>query len=447
MHPKSNIMLERYRHHYGALTKLGVPIVIGQVGNIILSFADTLMVGQHSMEELAAASFVNSMVILVVIFAMGFSYGLTPMVGNLFGRGEMDKIGGVVRNGMVANTVMELIVVVPRVLLYMFVDRMGQPNELIPLMRPYLLVNLLSVPFVCWLNVFKQFYDAVSDTKVPMYVFLGGNMLNIIGNYLLIFGKMGLPELGLLGAGIATAVSRVVMLLVMAAIFFWHKRYRIYSEGYRKGCINRKDFGRLNSLGWPLAVQMGMETAAFSVMSLFVGWIGTTALAAHQIMLTVSQLFYMVYYGMAAAVAVRVSHFHGQGDMQEVRETAKAGFHIILLIAAVVSVPIFLLRNDISLLFTNDAEVCTLVAQTVIPLILYQFGDGLQCTYANALRGISCVRPMVISAFISYVLVSIPLSWLLGIKLGFGLPGVWFTYPITLTLVGAMYYWSFRKRV
>lgn len=439
--------LPRYSQHYGPLTKLGVPIVIGQVGNIILSFADTLMVGQHSMEELAAASFVNSMVVLVVIFAMGFSYGLTPMVGNLYGRGELEKIGGVVRNGIVANTLMALIVVVPMVLLYLFVDRMGQPDELIPLMRPYLLVNLLSVPFVCWLNVFKQFYDAVSDTKVPMYVFLGGNMLNIIGNYLLIFGKCGLPELGLLGAGIATAVSRVVMLLVMMAIFFWHKRYRIYSEGYLKGRINRQDFGRLNALGWPLAVQMGMETAAFSVMSLFVGWIGTTALAAHQIMLTVSQLFYMVYYGMAAAVAVRVSHFHGQGDMKVVRETATAGFHIILLIAAVVSVPIFFLRNDISLLFTDNEEVCMLVAQTVIPLILYQFGDGLQCTYANALRGISCVRPMVISAFISYVLVSIPLSWLLGIKLVFGLPGVWFTYPITLTLVGVMYYWSFRKRV
>ena len=151
--------LARYSQHYGPLTKLGVPIVIGQVGNIILSFADTLMVGQHSMEELAAASFVNSMVVLVVIFAMGFSYGLTPMVGNLYGRGELEKIGGVVRNGIVANTLMALIVVVPMVLLYLFVDRMGQPDELIPLMRPYLLVNLLSVPFVCWLNVFKQFYD------------------------------------------------------------------------------------------------------------------------------------------------------------------------------------------------------------------------------------------------------------------------------------------------
>lgn len=440
-------MLKRYGNHYSALTRLGVPIVIGQVGNIILSFADTLMVGHHSMEELAAASFVNTMVLLVVIFAMGFAYGLTPIVGNLFGRGEQEKIGGVLRNAVAANTMMALIVVVPMVLLYMFVDRMGQPDELISLMRPYLLVNLLSVPFVCWLNVFKQFYDAVSDTKVPMYIFLGGNLLNIIGNYLLIFGVGGLPELGLLGAGISTALSRVLMLIVMVVIFFSHKRYRIYSEGYRKGQLNCKDFKRLNALGWPLAMQMGMETAAFSLMSVFVGWIGTTALAAHQIMLTISQVFYMVYYGMAAAVAVRVSYYHGQGDMQQLKDTTTAGFHIIMLIAVVVSVPFVLLRNEIGLWFTDDTEVCILVAQSIVPLILYQFGDGLQCNFANALRGIGCVRPMVISAFISYILVSIPLSWLLGIKLGFGLPGVWFTYPITLTLVGVMYYVSFRRKI
>lgn len=439
-------MLERYKPHYGPLTRLGVPIIIGQVGNIVLSFADTLMVGHHSMEELAAASFVNTMVMLVVIFAMGFSYGLTPVVGSMYGRGEKELIGGMVRNAIAANTLMALIVVVPMVLLYMFVDRMGQPEELIPLMRPYLMVNLLSVPFVCWMNVFKQFYDAVSDTKVPMYIFIGGNLLNIIGNYMLIFGKWGMPEMGLLGAGISTAVSRVVMMLVMVGIFFWHKRYRIYSEGYKKGRVNAEDFKKLNALGWPLAVQMGMETAAFSLMSIFVGWIGTTALAAHQIMLTVSQLFYMVYYGMAAAVAVRVSYYHGQGDSRSVNDTTLAGFHLILLIAFVVSIPIFLLRNDISLWFNDNGEVCSLVASTIIPLILYQFGDGLQCTYANALRGIGHVRPLVAAAFIAYIVVSIPLSWFLGIYMDYGLPGVWYTYPITLTLVGGMYYWSFREK-
>ena len=177
------------------------------------------------------------------------------------------------------------------------------------------------------------------------------------------------------------------------------------------------------------------------------GWVGTTALAAHQVMLTVSQLFYMVYYGMGAAVAVRVSYFSGQGDTAAVRATAAAGFRIILLIACVVAVPIFMLRGQLSLWFTDSREVCSLVAATVVPLIAYQFGDGLQCTFANALRGIAHVRPMMLIAFFSYFVVSLPLGWLLGIRLGMGLVGIWWAFPVCLTCAGALYYLAFRKKV
>lgn len=442
-----DISLRKYTAHYRALVSLGVPIVIGQVGNIVLGFADTMMIGHHSMTELAAASFVNTLFMLVIIFAMGFSYGLTPVVGNLFGRGENGKIGVAVRNAVAANTLLAVILLAVVTVLYFNIDRLGQPRELIPLIRPYLVVNIVSLPFVCWLNAFKQFYDAIGDTRMPMYVLLGGNVLNICGNWMLIYGELGMPELGLLGAGISTMASRILMLVAFVAVFFCSRRYRVYREGFMRGRVERAMFRRLNTLGWPLAMQMGMETAAFSLTAILVGWMGTVALAAHQIMLTVSQLFYMVYYGMAAAVAVRVSYFHGQGDMTGVRRTAYAGFHIILAIAATVSVPIFLLRDTIGLWFNDSAEVCLLVSQTIIPLIVYQFGDGLQCTFANALRGISCVRPLVAAAFVSYFLVSLPLSWLLGIRLGYGLVGLWAAFPVCLTCAGTLYYISFRKRI
>lgn len=437
----------RYAGHYRELVALGVPIVIGQVGNIVLGFADTLMIGHHSMVELAAASFVNTLFMLVIIFAMGFSYGLTPVVGGLFGRGERERIGGVVRSALAANTVPAVLLVGVVAALYANIGRLGQPEELLPIIRPYLIVNIVSLPFVCWLNAFKQFFDAIGDTRTPMYVLLGGNVLNITGNYLLIYGACGLPEMGLLGAGIATMTSRVLMLAAFAAMFFCARRYRIYRDGFIAHGTDRAVFRRLNALGWPLAMQMGMETAAFSLTAILVGWMGTVALAAHQVMLTVSQLFYMVYYGMAAAVAVRVSYFHGQGDRAAVRAVTWAGFHIILLIAAVVSVPIFLLRDDIGLWFNDSMEVSALVAQTIIILIVYQFGDGLQCTFANALRGISCVRPMMYVAFVAYFVISLPLSWLLGIRLGYGLPGLWAAFPVSLTCAGVLYHRCFRRRL
>lgn len=441
------IVSGKYRQHCRALLSLGVPIVVGQIGNIVLGFADTLMVGHHSMEELAAASFVNTMFMLFVIFGMGFSYGLTPIIGNHYGRGETDRIGTVVRGGLLANTLMCAVLLAVLAAMYLNLHRLGQPDELLPLMRPYLLVNIASLPFVCWMNTFKQFYDAIGDTKTPMYVLVGGNVMNIVGNWLLIYGVAGLPELGLLGAGLSTLLSRVAMAAAFALLFFLAPRYSAYSRGFRHGRAEWALLRRINALGWPLALQMGMESAAFSLSAILVGWIGTTALAAHQVMITVSQLFYMVYYGMGAAVAVRVSYFHGQGDLASVRATAAAGFRIIMAIACVVAMPIFMLRGHISLLFTDSAEVCLLVAQTVIPLIAYQFGDGLQCTYANALRGISCVRPMMYIAFFSYFVVSLPLGWLLGIRLGMGLVGVWWAFPVCLTCAGALYRWCFSKRV
>lgn len=432
---------------YGPLVRLGVPIVVGQIGNIVLGFADTLMVGHHSMEELAAASFINTMTMLFVIFAMGFSYGLTPIVGGRFGRGETSSLGAVVRAGLVANTVLAVLLLGVLAVFYANIGRMGQPEGLLPLMRPYLLVNILSVPFVCWMNTFKQFFDAIGDTKAPMFVLLGGNVLNIIGNWLLIYGVGFFPELGLLGAGISTLLSRVAMAVAFAVMFFVSRRYSAYSRGFVAGRTDWQLLRRVNVLGWPLALQMGMETAAFSLSAVLIGWIGTTALAAHQVMITVSQLFYMIYYGMGAAVAVRVSYFHGQGDIASVRATATAGFRIILAIACVVSAPIFLLRGQISYWFTDSAEVSVLVAQTVVPLIVYQFGDGLQCTFANAMRGISHVRPMMYIAFFSYFVVSLPLGWLLGIRMGLGLVGVWWAFPVCLTCAGILYYTCFVRRL
>ena len=156
--------------------------------------------------------------------------------------------------------------------LYFGLHLLGQPDELLPLMRPYLLVNMVSLPFVCWMNTFKQFFDAVGDTKTPMVVLVGGNVVNIAGNWLLIYGVGPFPELGLLGAGISTLVSRVGMAAAFALLFFFSPRCSAYSEGFRAGGLDRHLLWRVNALGWPLALQMGMESAAFSLSRYW--WVG-----------------------------------------------------------------------------------------------------------------------------------------------------------------------------
>lgn len=442
----TTFLTKNYRY-YKSLIKVGIPIVIGQIGMIILSFADTLMIGQHSTNELAAASFVNSIFNLFIIMAMGFSYGLTPIIGSLYGKGETNAIGRILKNSLFANTILAMLIVIVTSILYINLHRLGQPLDILPIMRPYFIVILISIFFVMIFNGFKQFADGITDTSISMWILLGGNVINIAGNYILIYGKLGLPEMGLLGAGVSTLISRIIMVIVFMCFFFESKRYNKYSNGFKTGRINRSDFISLNKIGWPIALQMGMETASFSLSTIMVGWLGTVELAAHQIMLTVSQLFFMMYYGMGAAVAIKTSNYMGQNDYKSVMKSASSGFKIILAIAVFVAIPIYLYKENIGLIFTDSNSVNFAVMQLIFPLLIYQFGDGLQCNYANALRGIADVKPVMFYAFIAYFVVSLPLGYFFGFILGWGLFGIWMAFPFGLTTAGILYYIRFRWKM
>lgn len=439
--------IRRYTSQYKPLLQLGFPIIIGQIGVIVLNFADTLMIGHHTTDELAAAAFVSNIFMLGLLIAMGFAYGLTPVIGSLFGKGERDKIGETLRNGLAVNTVVAFVLMAVYTVLYFFLDRLGQPAQLIPIMRPYYIVNLISVPFVCWLNAIKQFFDATTNTRTPMWVLLGGNLLNILGNWLLIYGVGPFPELGLLGAGLSTLISRIVMFVALTVIALSSAQYAEERRGFHTSRITKQGFCHLWSMGLPLGMQMGMESGAWSLCSVIVGWIGTDALAGHQIMLTISQLFFQVYYGLAAAVSIRTSLFCGQKDYGRIVPTAWAGFHLCMVVAAVITIPVVLFRDSIGYLFTDSPSVAAVVASTIAPLIVYQIGDGLQCTFGNALRGLSDVKPMMLVAFISFFVVSLPLSYTLGIVLGGGLVGVWWAFPFGLTLAGFLYRYFFMRRL
>lgn len=433
--------------HYKTLFLLGLPIVIGQIGMIILSFADTLMIGHHSTTELAAASFVNNMINLAIIFSTGFAYGLTPIIGRLFGQKKLHEAGQVLKNSLAANTVVAVLVCLALTVLYFNLGRLGQPEELLPFIRPYFLILLASIPFVLWFNGFKQFSDGITDTKTSMWILLGGNCLNIIGNYIFIYGKCGMPEMGLTGAGLSTLLSRIIMVIVYLVVFFKTQRYSVFREGFLRGTINRADFIHLNKLGWPIAGLMGMETASFSLSAVMVGWLGSNELASYQIMITVSQVCFMMYYGMGAAVSVRISNFAGQDDWRNAKLTANIGFHIILIMIVCTAIPIFLLRNHIGPWFTDDEAVAVMVAQTVIPFLVYQLGDGLQINFANALRGIADVRLMMLFAFIAYFIISLPLGYLFGFIFHWGIVGIWMAFPFGLTSAGIMYYLRFRYQI
>ena len=435
--------LQKYREDYSATIKIGVPIVLGQLGIVVVGLVDNIMVGHFSTSDLAAASFVNSVFNIPILFGMGFSYGLTPLVGQFFGRGDKFRVGGLLRNSLLANFMIGLFLSVVMGIMYLNVHRMGQPEELLPLVRPYFLLQLTSLVFVMMFNSFKQFADGITDTKTSMWIMLSANLLNIIGNSLLIYGVWGLPALGLTGAGISTLASRIFMFVAFAILFFRKQSYRRYLVGYHRTTYNTGDLKVLNRMGMMVGLQMGMETALFSISGVMIGWLGTIPLAAHQVVASISTLGFMVYYGVGSAVSIRVSNFFGRGDIAGVRRATLAGTHLLGLLAISVSVFFLLVREHIGWLYTSSEDVVNLVAVLMVILVFYQFGDSLQIIFANALRGVADVTSMAVISFIGYFVIALPVSYICGFVLDWGIEGIWVGYPVGLTLTGGMMCWRF----
>lgn len=428
-----------YPKEYKALTKLGVPIAIGQIGLTLQNLADNIMVGQHSTLELAAAGFVNNLFVLALLLVIGYSMGAISQIGALYSQGNTRRIVSLLKSSLCVDILQSILLSLVLVGLYLALPYLGQPEELIPLMRPYLVIQLCSLPMMGIVNGFRRMTDSINDTKVAMIIVLAGNIWNIVFNWLLIFGHCGFPELGILGAGWATFSSRLLMVVLYIVTFFITQHYKEYTRYWKTESINLRDMLMLNRLGWPIAIQMGMETASFSLCAIMLGWIGTTALAAHQVMLNIANMIFLFYVGIATAVSIRVSNYNGLNDLRGVRHASFAGYEMVAISGVIMSALAIVFSHDASKLFTDSEEVAAIVSGLVVPLILYQVGDGTQTVFSNALRGLGDVKKLMKYSFIAYVIISLPFSYLFGITFGWGAFGIWMGFPFGLTVAGVLY--------
>lgn len=439
--------IEKYGKYYKQIFVIGMPILLGQLGVIVTGFVDTMMVGRYSTDALASASFVNSVFNLMNILCLGFSYGLTPIVGAYFSKGEKGLIGAAVKTALVLNLLFGALCGAVMLVLYFFLDEMGQPMQLLPLMRPYYLTILLSMLPVVVVNVLRQFTDGITETKLSMMILLGGNVLNVIGNWLLIYGEFGFPEWGLFGVGISTLVARVLMLAVYVGCLCAMPCYRSYLRGFIGGIVSFKELLSVGRLSLPVSLQMGMETGIFTVATVFVGWFGTDYLAAYQVVLVMGTFGFMVYYSFGASMSIMIANYSGVGDKVRIRRCAQAGYHIILASAVCVSAVFLLEDRRIIGLFTSDDTVVALALTLIVPWVVYQIGDATQVAYANALRGIKCVMPVMRYAFYSYVVLGIPACYLFAFPFGGGVTGVFLSFAVSLFVAGVLFMLRFYREI
>ena len=433
------------RSLYGKILRLGFPILIGQLGTIVVAFADTTMVGHYSTEALASASFVNNLFNVIVFASLGFAYGLTPLAGALFGRGENRQIGTLMRSAVMVNLVFALVLTAIMTAVYLNVDRLGQPHELLPIIRPYYLTVMAGLIPLALFNIFAQWSYAVNRTRMPMWIILGCNALNILGNYLLIYGHWGFPELGLLGAGVSTLVARIMCAAVIIGIFFFSRRFAEYRRGFAESRIDRSSASVIIKTSLPVSLQMIFESGSFTMAAIMAGWIDKISLASFQVIVILGTLGFCVYYSMAAAVSVLVSNASGVGDQRLMRQTSFAGYRIMLVLATLSSATFVVAGPAVMHLFTDDPRVVALSLTLIVPLVLYQYGDATQITFANALRGTSNVMPMVWISFVSYVVVGIPATWILGFPMDLGIYGIILSFSVSLFLAAALFLWCFMR--
>lgn len=435
----------KYKESYVTILKLGFPILLGQLGVIVVAFADNIMVGRYSTPALASASFVNNVFNMALMACMGFSYGLTPLIGALFTQNNPSRIGSLIRNGLLLNLLFSLMVCGIMLAIWFNIEILDQPEELLPLIKPYYLVVLCGMIPTAVFNVFAQWLFAINRTGLPTWIVLSANAVNILGNYLLIYGNWGCPELGLMGAGYSTLTARFICPIVIILFFLKKKEFKPFREGFASSTINRNALNHINRTSWPVSLQMTFESGSFTIAAVMAGWLGAISLASYQIIVITGTLGFCIYYSMGTAVSVLVANAAGQNDRSMMRQRAWAGYHIIMSLATLSSLIFIIWGKNLIGAFTEDPVVISATVALLVPLLIYQYGDATQINFANALRGTSHVMPMIWIAFISYIVVGLPATYLLGFTAGLGTYGIVLSFSVSLFLAAALFLYFFLR--
>ncbi len=427
-------MLHPIRSEIKTSFNLAYPVMLSQLGHVMMGVADNMMVGHLGARELAAAGLANVVFNVLLLFGIGVSYAITPLVAKADGEKDVTGINETLRHGLVINLVTSFvlcaIVYFGKNILY----HIDQPEEVVALSIPYLEIITFSIIPVLIFQTYRQFSEGLSNTWIPMVIVIGCNFVNIGLNYLLIYGHGGFPKLGLNGAGWATLLSRVVMGLSLAFFVYLAPRFRQYRPAFRLGKYSRELFSKMLHIGLPAGLQFIFEVAAFDFSLVMMGWFGTQTLAAHQIAINLATVSYMTTSGLAAAAAIRVGNELGKRNLPALRQ---AGFVLIGMSMAFMTAWAILFisaKNVLPTLYVEDPDVITIAGPLIIIAGLFQLSDGLQVVCIGALRGLQDVKIPSVFIFISYWIIGLPLGYWLGFKAGFGGIGIWTGLLIGLTL-------------
>ena len=433
------IPVKKFVPYYKRNLTLAFPIILSQLGQVTVSLVDTLMVGKLGTVPLAAVAFANSIFSLVFIFGLGFSLGQTPHVGKAYGKKQWWKIGVFFQNSLIINVSLSILLLGLMLLCKPLLYHLNQPEDVVILAMPYFNWLLLSSIPVLLFFTCRQFAEGVGNTKVAMWVTISGNVINIIFNYLFIFGKFGFPELGVEGAGLATFIARIIMALTFVIVVFRHSDLKRFTQYFAWKNVRVPALKQLIQTGFPISGQLIVEVFAFSLSAIMIGWINEVNLAAHQIVLQLASATFMVSLGVGSACTIRISHQFGSKHYKATRMASMASLHLVTVFMATTAITFIVLRNIIPTWFSSDPEVIHVAAQLFIIAGIFQLFDGWQQVGLSTLRGLADVTFAMVIAILSYIMVTLPVGYLFGFIWHFGSVGVWIGICVGLIVAAVSY--------
>lgn len=432
------MITDSYSHHFKQNFKIATPIIMSQLGHMLVGVVDSIMVGRVGEVPLAASALGNSVFFLFLCFGIGISFGITPLVAKAKGEKNVLDCNFLLKNALFLNFIVSVFIFILVYVCTFYLDVLQQPQEVVSVASPYLLIISYSiVPFMIF-QTFKQFAEGLSFTKNAMIITLFTNVLNVFFNYIFIYGNWGFDAMGLNGAGLGTLLARIIMAILMVLYIFKNKKINPFSNLFKEVAIKKYYLISLWKIGFPSGLQFSFEVSAFIFAAIMMGWLGATQLAAHQIAMSMASISYMIANGFASAGTVRIGNELGKKNFKNLFIAAKSIFFTILITELIFTILFIVGRNQFPLLFIKENDVLIVAANLMVMAALFQISDGLQVGALSALRGISDTKiPTYITLF-AYWIVGLPLGYLFGFVLNYNSEGIWMGLVISLTISAAL---------
>lgn len=414
------------------ILRLAFPLIIGQLGQMLMGVVDTVMVARVGIVELAALTFANTLFYVPFVFGIGILTSVSVRTANARGSGDPIASRASCRHGLYIGMALGFVLFLCSLALQGQLHHFGQPPEVVARTPSILMILMVSlIPGLASIAL-KNHGDALNRPWPPFWLSIGAVLLNVLLNWLLIFGHAGLPRLGLEGAGWATLISRCCLAL---SLLVWLSKAKGLKDWVPCRWLRApvmKDLRHLLVLGWPASLQMLSEVAAFSAAALLVGHFGTIALASHQVALSCAATAFMIPLGLSMALTVHIGEAHGAGQKERLRHIVIAGWALATGFAAITAAGFLFAGGRIAGLFVDDGEVIRVASSLLVVVGVFQIFDGVQVASSSMLRGVHDVRLPAMMGFIAYWLVGLPCGALLAFGPVPGPKGIWWGLAIGL---------------